>query len=150
MLQPGPLPLLSTQGKANYRTAPNPTTNVGENNLVNPKATLVLNTVIFHQDNTGLSPDTPTDNVGGTSPLDGTSKTATPQSAIPTSIRGRKSNSNHTWPTDVIGAESKIDADREIDVMLEASSGVSNDNSDYYESINNSPTSSYNHPELAE
>ena len=133
--------------------------NVVKNTGAAIKAAPVLLWVVFHQDELVSSPAVPTEDVIGITPPAGTgaapaaqafTNTATPKTATPMEIRGGKSSSNRTQTTNGLGTESKLAADREIDVTSVTSSGMSDADSDYSKLSENLPARLDNHTELAE
>ena len=127
--------------------------------MVATKAAPILSQVLFRQYNPSFSSTIPTYNSGGTAQPDGAgtspvaqapTKTATPESATSMAIGGGKLNSNRTRLTDGLGTESELSVDRDSDVTLAASAGVSNTDTYYSGSSYNLPAILYNFPELVE
>ena len=109
------------------------------------EAAPVLCQVVFHQDEPGFLSSVLTGNAVRTSLTNGAgasylsqspTKITTPESAIPSAIGGVKSISNPTQPIDSIGIESELYSNRKSDIMLEASSGMSDSDSYYSDSSN--------------
>ena len=145
-----------SRGGPRSRTTLRPKTNVG-NTAAAVKSALVLCQFVFNQYNLESSHSIPTNDVGGNTPPVGagatpTAKsptdTSTPKNATPTAIRGGKKRSNRIQPMYSIGAESKLAAYPDSDIILSSSSGISDTNSDYSELRKNSPSRSDNCQEL--